>query len=142
MRNIKNQKGFSLIELLVVVVIIGVVAALAIPAYQRGILAAEIRSAQTTLKAMSSSQAMFFSQNQRFARIGELNAINSNNLGSYDSGTQSLTRNKFTFLLVSDEAKLNEGYTITASRNAAGLLWQFELTNTGIMRVYPTAAEY
>jgi len=143
MRNIKDQKGFSLIELLVVVVIIGVVAALAIPAYQRGILAAEIRSVHATMKVMSSSQAMFFSQNQRFARLSELNSINSNQLGS-PSGDR-LFRHNFTFEmtpLVPTDTELREGYSIGAFRDAAGLTWRFEMTNTGLQRVLPTVDEY
>ena len=91
----RNQKGFSLIELLIVVVIIGVVAALAIPAYQRGIIAAENRSVHATMKVMSSSQAMFFSQNQRFARLDELNSLNANGLGK--TVANRMFRNNFTF---------------------------------------------
>ncbi|MCC7305953.1 MAG: prepilin-type N-terminal cleavage/methylation domain-containing protein, partial [Acidobacteria bacterium] len=143
MRNFKDQKGFSLIELLVVVVIVGVVAALAVPAYQRGILAAEIRSVHATMKVMSSSQAMFFSQNQRFARLSELNSINANQLGTI-SGDR-MFRHNFTFEmtpLAPTDAELRESYAIGAFRDAAGLTWRFEMTNTGLQRVLPTADEY
>ena len=39
-----TEKGFSLIKLLIVVVIIGIIAALAVPAFQKGIIAAENRN--------------------------------------------------------------------------------------------------
>ncbi len=143
MKKKQNESGFSLIELLVVVVIVGIVAALAIPAYQRGVLAAEIRSVHATMKVMSSSQAVFFSQNQRFARLNELNAINSNSLGTI-SGSR-MFRHNFTFEMTPlnpTDTELHDGYAIGAFRSAAGLTWRFEMTNTGIQRVLPTVDEY
>jgi hypothetical protein len=95
------------------------------------------------MKVMNSSQAMFFSQNQRFARLNELNTMNSNSLGRV-SGDR-LFRHNFTFEmtpLVPTDAELKESYSIGAFRDAAGLTWRFEMTNTGIQRVLPTADEY
>ncbi len=141
--NQPNEKGFSLIELLIVVVIIGVVAALAIPAYQRGIIAAENRSVHATMKVMSSSQAMFFSQNQRFARLDELNTLNSNGLG--ETVGIRMYRNNFRFEmspLNPSEAELREGFSIGAYRTAGGITYRFELTNEGVQRVLPGAEEF
>lgn len=135
---LSSEKGFSLIELLIVVVIIGVVAALAVPAFQRGITAAENRSVHTTMKTMRSSQAMFFSQNQRFASLDELNNLNSNGLGRMDSSR--MFRNGFTFEmspLNPTEAELKEGYSIAAFRTAGGVTYRFEVTNEGLHRVLP-----
>jgi prepilin-type N-terminal cleavage/methylation domain-containing protein len=134
----KFEKGFSLIELLLVVAVIGTVAALAIPAFQRGIIAAENRSIHTTLKTMRTSQAMFFSQNQRFARLDELNNLNSNGLGTLVANR--LFRNNFTFEmtpLTPTDAELKESYSIAAFRTAGGVVYRFELNNEGIQRVLP-----
>ncbi|MGB7207124.1 MAG: prepilin-type N-terminal cleavage/methylation domain-containing protein [Pyrinomonadaceae bacterium] len=133
-----NEKGFSLIELLLVVVIIGIIAALAIPAFQRGITAAENRSVHSTMKTMGTSQAMFFSQNKRFARLGELNNIHVNGLGTMV--LDRMERRKFTFEmepLVPTDAELRDGYTIAAFRDANGITYRFQLTNTGIVRTLP-----
>jgi prepilin-type N-terminal cleavage/methylation domain-containing protein len=135
---LNNEKGFSLTELLIVVVIIGVVAALAVPAFQRGIIAAENRSVHATMKVMSSSQAMFFSQNQRFARLDELNNLNSNALGTVV--VNRLFRHNFTFEMMPlspTDAELREGFLIGAFRDAGGVTYRFELTNNGIQRVLP-----
>jgi prepilin-type N-terminal cleavage/methylation domain-containing protein len=139
---LSNEKGFSLIELLIVVVIIGVVAALAIPAFQRGITAAENRSVHATMKTMSSSQAMFFSQNRRFARLDELNNLNQKGLGTVI--VNRLFRNKFTFEmtpLVPTDAELREGFMIGAFRDAGGVTYRFELTNDGVQRVLPSVED-
>jgi type IV pilus assembly protein PilA len=136
----KNENGFSLIELLLVVVIIGIVAALAVPAFQKGIIAAENRNIAATMRTMNSSQAMFFSQNQRFARLGELNAISGNSLGTMVA-TQ-MQRGKFMFEMDGGnptDAELRDGYTISAFRDVGGVTYRFELTNSGVRRVLPGA---
>lgn len=137
---ISSEKGFSLVELLVVVVIIGIVAALAVPAFQRGITAAENRSVFATMRSMSSTQALFFSQNQRFANLAELNQITP--FGKL--GGSQLFRNEFTFEMTPptpSNAELGENYRIAAFRTVHGKTYRFEITTHGITQILPFAGD-
>ena len=110
-----TQSGFSLIELLLVVTIIGIIAALGVPSLQKGIKAADNRAALAQLRTLSSSQLAYFSQKGRFGRLSELNTIQG---GGYGDGTTSLIKARFIYEmspLNPTDLDLKDGYTIIAT---------------------------
>ncbi len=135
-----KEKGFSLVELLLVVVIIGVVAALAVPSLRRATRAAENGTTFATMRTISSQQVGFFSQNTRFGRVTELNAALSNSLGTTVGdrvvrGVYVIENNP----LIPTDAELRQTYTITATRSATDdVVYVYELTQTGeIVQILP-----
>ncbi|HXG84149.1 MAG TPA: prepilin-type N-terminal cleavage/methylation domain-containing protein, partial [Pyrinomonadaceae bacterium] len=115
----KNQNGFSLIELLIVLVVLGIIASLAVPGLRRAKRVTENESAYNTLRVMVTTQLSFNASNGRYARLNELNAVSNNALGTM-SGNQ-LLRSKFTFEMIPsapDDEQLKGGYVITVVKDA------------------------
>jgi len=73
MKKINSQKGFSLIELMMVVVIIGVLAGVGIPQYQKFQMKARQSEVKSLLSSMYTSQKAFYAEwNQYYA---DFNAV-------------------------------------------------------------------
>ncbi|CDT20095.1 Fimbrial protein precursor [Vibrio coralliirubri] len=61
-----NQKGFTLIELMIVVAVIGVLAAIAVPQYQKYVAKSEAASALATLTGLKTNAEAYTVENGAF----------------------------------------------------------------------------
>ncbi|OIQ24259.1 pilin [uncultured Vibrio sp.] len=78
----KKQKGFTLIELMIVVAIIGVLSAVAIPAYKNYVQKTEVASATATLRGLLTNIDMYQQENggtfpTNIANVGGTTGMNS-----------------------------------------------------------------
>jgi len=88
-----HQRGFSLVELMIVVAIIGVLAAIAIPNFMRYQARAKQSEAKSNLVAIHTGQIAYFAENNKY--IDDFNAMGFGVTGSsqryyYEIGNSSL----------------------------------------------------
>jgi prepilin-type N-terminal cleavage/methylation domain-containing protein len=136
-RGVRSENGFSMVELLIVCVVIGIIASLAVPHLQKGIIASENGNLRATLRSVASTQVAYYGQNNRFGRLNEINNIMSGSVGT-PSGNE-LLRGKFVLAMVPEvptDAQLNTSYTITATRDILGedVVYVYEITQAGEVR--------
>ena len=118
----KKDKGFTLIELMIVVAIIGILAAIAIPNFLRYQAKTKQSEAKTNLGAIFTSQVTYFGEEDTYANVS--------NIGWAPEGTT-----RYAYTMVSADV---DSFTAEAEGNvdadSATDIWQMDdtrqLTNT------------
>jgi type IV pilus assembly protein PilA len=107
----KLQKGFTLIELMIVVAIIGILAAIAIPNFIKFQARSKQSEAKANLKAIFTAQKAYFQEKDRFSTL------------TGDIGFSPERNNRYAYFLTSTSPVLEDrsGSTIPAAATFSGI---------------------
>ena len=117
----KKNSGFSLVELMIVVAIIGVLSALAVPRFQAFQAKAKATEARTSLASIFTLQQAYHGDNDTYGNLQDIGfSLNGMNATTTVLSATSTARIRYTYTLP-DASKSNQVFTATASA-AAGIL--------------------
>ncbi|MGB2592698.1 MAG: prepilin-type N-terminal cleavage/methylation domain-containing protein [Candidatus Acidiferrum sp.] len=140
----KSQKGFSLIELLIVVAIILIISAIAIPTYMRSRMQANEASAVSSLRLINTAAITYFSTYQQVGYPPTLTSMGgaspctstSTSACMLDDTVAEGTKSGYNFAWTSDGNVPSVAYTATATPIVVGKTGQrmFCTDQTGVTR--------
>ena len=106
----KKTQGFTLIELMIVVAIIGILAGIALPSYQQHVIRASREAAQTELLQMAAVQEKIYLNSSSYTTV----AITAAYTGKFNGGLSANARSvdgKYDYACVCNA----QDFTITAT---------------------------
>ena len=142
----KMQQGFTLIELMIVVAIIGILAAVAIPQYQDYVTRAKYQDGVASLASIKTATSICVQENGGDPTACDTDAdIGTTMPTSAANGALTIARGTFTagtngvggtavFTITGDGTVKSCVVTVTGTVNAATISWDHVTTGTGCTR--------
>lgn len=141
----KSKKGFSLVELMVVVAIIGILAVIGIPQYQKFMAKARQAEAKTHLNAIFQGEASFFTEYNTYT--GNMSVIGAGAVGQalrYNAGFVTAPCTGESALSPATTAANNDFRTLELAKPATARVaaWMYVNTDTTNAAITCAAAAY
>lgn len=105
---LKKRKGFTLIELVIVIAILVVLIAIAVPKYQKSNLTAQATAHNANVKVLKNAAMLYFVENPEATTISEEN-LRPYLEGKFPKPAKSLGVNSFSISITEGEVVISPG---------------------------------
>ncbi len=132
-----KQNGFTLIELMVVVAVIGVLSAIAIPQYQNYVARAQVAEGFSLVSSGKMAVAEYYNENGSFptdnatARLGAANTIIGKYVGSVTVGNAGALTVAYNTTTAHDKLQ-GKNFVLTPTDNGGSISWACGVGTVGV----------
>ena len=132
-----KQKGFTLIELMVVVAVIGVLSAIAIPQYQNYVARAQVAEGFSLVASGKMAVAEYYNENGSYpadnaaARLGAANTIIGKYVGSVTVGNAGALTVAFNTSTAHSKLQ-GKNFVLTPKDNGGSISWNCGVGTVGV----------
>ena len=126
-----KNKGFTIIELMIVVVIVGILAKVAISSYSTYIRKSRRADAVNTLMAMSMAEERYRANNSTYGTLAQVwNSVTTSNQGFYTVAISNVTATSYTITATGTGTQTSDTEGATACNSLVLTYSSGSITNT------------
>lgn len=117
----RSQKGITLLELMIVVVIVGILAAIAYPSYREQVRRSNRSEGRTLLQNAAALQERFFSNSNRYATLAELGLAATSENGYYTLSIPAADGTSYTLQVAAAGGQADDAHCATMTLTSRGV---------------------